>query len=45
MSNFADPVYINGNQRLRIWYGEDLYDHGEEDNHGKVCMDIYGYLV
>ena len=45
MSNFADPIYVNGNQRLRIWYGEDLYDHSEEDNYGKVCMDVYGYLL
>jgi hypothetical protein len=45
MSNFADPIYVNGNQRLRIWYGEDLYDHDEENNYGRVCMDIYGYLL
>ena len=45
MSNFADPVYVNGYQRLRIWYGEDLFDSSEENNHGKVCMYVYGYLL
>ena len=45
MSDFANPFYVYSNQRMRIWYGEDLFDVSEWDNHGKVCMDVYGYLV
>lgn len=45
MSNFANPIYLNEDQRLRLWYGEDLFDRSEEDNHGKVCMHIYGYFL
>ena len=45
LSDFANPFYLHFNQRMRIWYGEDLFDVSELDNHGKVCMDVYGYLV
>lgn len=45
MSDFANPFYLYSNLRMRIWYGEDLFDVSESDNYGKVCMDVYGYLV
>ena len=38
------PKYFKTGDKLRIWYGEDLYGHTESDNHGFTCMDIYAYF-
>ena len=42
---FSDPGfrYLYSGQKLRIWYGEDLFDYTESDNHGFTCMDVYVY--
>ena len=29
---------------LRLWYGEDLFDHIERDNSGTSCADVYGLM-
>jgi hypothetical protein len=28
-----------------IWYGEDLHDGSEQDNHGMTCVDVYTLAV
>jgi hypothetical protein len=42
---FSDPGfrYLYYGQKMRIWYGEDLYNYTEGDNHGYTCMDVYVY--
>ncbi|XP_028412463.1 uncharacterized protein LOC114535291 [Dendronephthya gigantea] len=37
--------FIYQNQAIRIWYGEDLYDYTESDNHGKTCFKAHFYFV
>ena len=44
-ANFADPLYLKKNDRLRFWYGEDLTDNGEDDNQGNVCFDVYALFI
>ena len=38
------PHVIFANNELRLWYGEDLRGHTEEDNDGETCADVYGLL-
>ena len=46
LTDFGNPKYLITNEKLRIWYGEDLkYYVGEKDNHGSTCMDIYAYFI
>ncbi|CAB4013674.1 Hypothetical predicted protein [Paramuricea clavata] len=42
---FSDPGfrYLYKRQKMRIWYGEDLHNYTEGDNHGFTCMDVYVY--
>ena len=44
---FSDAGFRNlyNGLRMRIWYGEDLYDYSEADNHGRTCMNIYVYVA
>ena len=44
-SDFGYPKYLKKGNKLRVWYGEDLYDYTESDNHGKTCMNIYVYSL
>ena len=30
--------------KYRIWHGEDLFNHGEQDNEGQTCTDVYGLV-
>ena len=41
LSVFLNPISLSSNQVLRLWYGEDLANHKEEDNGGRVCADVY----
>lgn len=43
---FSDPGfhYLYYGQRMRIWYGEDLFNYTEKDNHGFTCMDVYVFI-
>ena len=41
LSVFLNPIILSSNQVLRLWYGEDLANHKEEDNGGRVCADVY----
>ncbi|EDO49894.1 predicted protein [Nematostella vectensis] len=35
-------VNLDRDTTLKIWYGEDLSNKTEDDNHGKTCFKIYG---
>ena len=37
-SHFGYPKYLKKGDQLRVWYGEDLYDYTESDNHRSTCM-------
>ena len=43
--SFFDPYSVQSGQELRLWYGEDLMNVGEEDNGGTACVDIYAFYV
>ena len=45
LTDFGNPKYLIRNEKLRIWYGEDLKGSTESDNHGSTCMDIYAYFI
>ncbi|XP_046857262.1 uncharacterized protein LOC124450666 [Xenia sp. Carnegie-2017] len=42
---FAVPGYqwLYHGQIFRIWYGEDLANKWEDDNHGQTCMNVRVY--
>ena len=44
-SNFEYPLYLQPHMELRIWFGEDLMNWSESDNQGRVCADVYGYVI
>ena len=39
------PHCVLANTKLRLWYGEDLFDHYESDNGGRTCADVYALIV
>ena len=39
--SFFSPSQVDYHQELRVWYGEDLMNAGEEDNGGIACVDVY----
>ncbi len=40
-----DPLYVNTESQLSIWYGEDLKNIQEENNEGQTCVDVYAHFV
>lgn len=44
-TNYLDPFYLQAYSRLRIWYGEDLRDWYNKDNHGRVCVNVYAHMM
>ena len=40
-TNFAHPNFFTKHQELRIWFSEDLMDHGAYNNDGKHCVKVY----
>ena len=40
---FPVPLSVTTGQRFRVWYGEDLGNHGEGNNVGNSCIDVYGF--
>ena len=44
-SDFGNPYYLKNGDKLRIWYGEDLLDITEHDNHGSTCMKVFVYKL
>ena len=41
--SLSSPIGVRAGQEFRIWYGEDLYNKDDFDNHGKSCVDVYGF--
>ena len=41
--SLSSPIGVRAGQEFRIWYGEDLYNIQDSDNHGKSCVDVYGF--
>ena len=44
-SNFDYPLYLHPYMELRVWFGEDLKNWSESDNQGRVCVDVFGYVI
>ena len=42
-SNFDNPLYLH--TKLRVWFGEDLMNWTESDNQGRVCVDVFAYVI
>lgn len=45
MCDMAHPVCIGYGQTIHFWYGEDLTNIFEMDNKGRICIDVYGFIV
>ena len=44
--NFSTPLHVSVAQEFQIWFGEDLYKCGHEDNGlGKTCVLVLGLFV
>ena len=43
--DFQHPIYVTPGQNLRLWYGEDLKNSGEDNNGGETCADVYGWFM
>ncbi|KAL9953001.1 hypothetical protein ACROYT_G040348 [Oculina patagonica] len=43
--SFFSPKTVKSGQQFRLWYGEDLMKHGEGDNGGRACIDVYALYV
>ena len=41
--SLSSPIGVLAGQEFRIWYAEDLYNNQDDDNHGKSCVDVYGF--
>jgi len=39
------PHCVLAGTELRLWYGEDLRGHAENDNGGKTCADVFAILA
>ena len=44
-SNFDYPLYLHPYMELRVWFGEDLKNRSEGDNQGRVCVDVFAYVI
>ena len=45
LSDFGNPYYLKKGEKLKVWYGGDLFDYYESDNHGSTCMEVYVYFL
>ena len=41
--SLSSPIGVSSGQEFRIWYAEDLKNKHDDDNHGKSCVDVYGF--
>ena len=39
------PLHLHPCMELRVWFGEDLKNWSENDNQGRVCVDIFAYVI
>ncbi len=44
-NRMSDPLYVNEDTKMFIWYGEDLMNSEEYNNHGQTCVDVYAHFV
>ncbi|KXJ22885.1 uncharacterized protein LOC110251656 [Exaiptasia diaphana] len=44
-TDYAHPFYFPLYKQMRIWYGEDLSNLSESDNHGRVCVNVYAKFI
>ena len=42
--NLGEPILLEENTELKVWFGEDLMDTSEHDNSGKHCVDVYAKI-
>jgi len=40
-SGFPNPLHMSSDGELRLWYGEDLENSGEDNNDGTSCTDVF----
>ena len=40
-----DALKVSRGDEIRIWYGEDLLNHTEQDNDGVTCMMAQAYIA
>ncbi|XP_057313808.1 uncharacterized protein LOC130655125 [Hydractinia symbiolongicarpus] len=38
-----EPRFFQYGQEFAVWFGEDLFNVTENDNHGSTCLDLYGW--
>ena len=41
ITDFPNPLYLSSGQDLRLWFGDDLFDHHEDNNKGTVCTNVF----
>jgi hypothetical protein len=44
-ANVAAPIHLIRPMQLKVWYAEDLLNHTEGDNRGRVCVDVYAWFA
>jgi len=44
-SNFDCPLYLHPYMELMVWFGEDLKNWSKSDNQGRVCVDVFSYVI
>lgn len=40
-----DVLEVKRGDEVRVWYGEDLFNHAESDNDGMTCMMASAYIA
>ena len=40
----AKTLLVKVGEKMKLWYGEDLQDSTEADNHGRSCVDVYAVV-
>ena len=41
-----DPLYVNPDLKLRVWFGEDLMNSEEFNNDDRSsCVDVYAHFI
>ncbi|XP_029201495.2 uncharacterized protein LOC114965934 isoform X2 [Acropora millepora] len=43
--DFSSPIRLSSGQELRLWHGADLMDHGESNNNGTSCSDVFALYL
>ena len=45
LSVFKNPLDVQSEQEMRLWYTEDLLDFYNGDDGGRVCCDVYAQFI